>query len=193
MCRRISGEYLQGQPILSNESSQEINAKPLEVNLCSDQYGPDWLHILQSIQNGGHIVCHKDHNFSKQGNGGYAEKVVGMILAVLNGKRVVFLPEKTRGCKHPDIKFDGLTWDIKYINFANCDTIRKYIRNGRKADNVVFYWDSAVNRIADLKVAVARSVGQVKNRTYSLPGIWYLNETGILKNILPKKSSEPLL
>ena len=148
------------------------------------EYGSDWTPVLYSCVNGGYNVYHKDHNFSKHGGGGYAEKLVGMVLAVINGKQVEFLPEKELGVKHPDLQFDGQTWDVKFINFANGETIRKYIRNGRKADNVVFYWDSAVSRFQDLKVAVARCCGQFKHDGIEMPGIWYINESGLLKNIL---------
>lgn len=147
-------------------------------------YNSDWERILFVFHNGGYNVYHKNHNFSKQGNGGYAEKVVGRMLAVHNGKQIEFLPEYIRGRSHPDLWFDGQTWDVKYINYANCETIRKYIRNGKKADNVIFYWDTTISRFLDLKMAVSRSVGQFSKERSDMPRIWYINDKGKLKNII---------
>ena len=138
------------------------------------EYGSDWMPVLYSCVNGGYNVYHKDHNFSKQGNGGYAEKVVGMVLAVEDGKQVEFLPENERDKEHPDLTFDGQTWDIKYINEANCETIRKYIKRSRKADNVIFYWSPGFNKLDVLKEATARSLGRAAKTGSAIPGIYYM-------------------
>ncbi len=155
------------------------------------EYGNDWKPVLLSIQNGGYNIYHKDHNFSKQGNGGYAEKVVGMILAVINGKQVEFLPESPREGRRPDLQFDGMTWDIKYINDVNEETIRKYIRNGRKADRVLFFWQSVSGKIGILKSATARELGNSLRRGEPFPGIFYLNAEGLLQEIKIKSSEPP--
>ena len=155
------------------------------------QYGSDWEPVLICIKNGGYNVYHKDHNFSKHTGGGYAEKVVGMILAVINGKQVEFLPESPREGRHPDLQFDGMTWDIKYINEANEETIRKYIRNGRKADRVLFFWQAVSGKIEILKSATARELGNSQKRGESFPGIFYLNAEGMLQEIKIKSSEPP--
>ena len=156
------------------------------------EYGSDWTPVLFSCVNGGYNVYHKDHNFSKHGGGGYAEKVVGMVLAVEAGKQVEFLPEKALGVKHPDLQFDGQTWDVKYINDANCDTIRKYIRNGRKADNVIFCWSPSCNKVDLVKEATRRSLGRAVKGGGYIPDIYYLNNFRTLM-ALYKNSSEPLI
>jgi hypothetical protein len=46
---------------------------------------------------GGFNVYHREHNFSKKGGGGEAEKIVGIILAKYNGKQVEFFVR--RRCK----------------------------------------------------------------------------------------------
>ena len=152
------------------------------------EYGSDWTPVLYSCVNGGYNVYHKDHNFSKHGGGGYAEKVVGMVLAVINGKQVEFLPENPREGKHPDLHFDDHTWDIKYINEANEETIRRYIRDGRKADRVIFYWQSMAGKLDMLKSATARELGHALKRGERFPGIYFLNAEGRLQEIKIKKA-----
>lgn len=192
MCNGISGGYLQ-ERLTSADNSPKKDAQAFgthagDLRMC--QYGEDWLPVLYSVQNGGYNVYHRDHNFSKQGNGGYAEKIVGMVLAVENGKQVEFLPEKLRGTKCPDFQFDGYTWDVKSINLANENTIRKCIRNGRKADRVLFYWQNA-NKLESLKSATERELGNSRKRGESFPGIFYLNAEGKLQEIKIKSSESP--
>jgi len=151
----------------------------------------DWEPVLYSCLNGGYNIYHKDHNFCKQGNGGYAEKLVGMILAVVNGKKVLFLPEKAREGKHPDFSFDGMTWDVKFINEANVETIRKYIKNGRKADNIIFYWSPGFNKLEDLKEAAKRSIFSARKMGVDIPGIYYMYNLTGLRALFLKKRSEP--
>lgn len=55
------------------------------------------------------------------------------------GKRVEFLPENGKGVGKPDLNFDESTWDVKYIPLANKGTIRKYYKDARKAQYVIFY------------------------------------------------------
>jgi hypothetical protein len=131
-------------------------------------------------------VYHRDHHFSEKGGGGEAEKTVGKMLAKYNGKQVEFLPEGVK--KSPDTNFDGQTWDIKLINNANESTIRNSIKDARKADNVIFYWDKN-DRLADLKNAVSRSMGYFKNKNAlnTMPNIYYINKEGTLKAIFIKK------
>jgi hypothetical protein len=45
------------------------------------------------------------------------------------------------------------------INNAREETIRKAIRDARKADNAIFYWDSSVEKLADLRNAIIREAG----------------------------------
>lgn len=55
---------------------------------------------------------------------------------------------KPRG--YPDVYFDGMTWDFKTSTFLKEDTLRQLIKNGRKADNVVFI----INTIRDSEAAL---------------------------------------
>ena len=107
------------------------------------------------------------------------------MLAKNNGKQVEFLPEGKK--KSPDIKFDNQTWDIKFIDNANEQTIRNYIKDARKADNAIFYWDKN-DKLEALKSAVTRSIGYFKsqNKLNTMPDIYYVSKDGILKSIFIK-------
>ena len=128
---------------------------------------------------GGYVVYHKDHNFTKTGGGGKAEKTVGEILAMYNGKQVEFLPEGDD--KSPDIRFDNHTWDIKYIEHSNEQTIRNHIKDARKADNAIFYFTKA-EKFEIFSNSVGREVGRfLKGQTSALPDIYYIDKKSLLK------------
>jgi len=131
---------------------------------------------------GGFNVYHIDHDFSETGGGGEAEIKVGKMLAKYNGKQVEFLPEGNK--KEPDMKFDGQTWEVKYINNANIKTIRGYIEHARrkKADNGIFYWDST-EKIDYLRTAVESEVGKMRKlgRISEVPDIYYMDNRGLLR------------
>jgi len=109
------------------------------------------------------------------------------MLAKYNGKQVEFLPENGKGKGVPDLRFDGKTWDVKSINNANEETIRKHIEDARKSDNAIFYWKDA-DKLNLLKNAVTRSIGYFKktNSLDAMPDIYYMNENGILKQMFKK-------
>jgi hypothetical protein len=106
------------------------------------------------------------------------------MLAAL-GKQVEFLPEGS--VKSPDIRFDEQTWDIKYIDNANEKTIRTYIKEARKADNVLFYWD-VFDKFSILQSAVRRSVGffMSRNAIKTMPNVYYISKEKHLLNLWSK-------
>jgi hypothetical protein len=116
--------------------------------------------------------------------GGFAEKAVGEMLAKKNGKQVEFLPEGWK--KQPDVSFDGKTWDIKYIDNANEETIRAAIRDARKADNAIFYF-TLENKYLLLNKAIERETGRfLKGQISELPDIYVIDKSGLLKLIWEK-------
>ncbi|MDR3188685.1 MAG: hypothetical protein LBT94_05820 [Prevotellaceae bacterium] len=143
----------------------------------------EWEKVYFDEASGGFNVYHKAHQFTPKGGGDKAEKVVGKMLAK-HGKRVEFLPENGKGKSVPDLAFDGKTWDVKYINHANEETIRTYIKDTRKAENALFYWDEN-DKLDALKSAVVRSIGyfKKKNTLRAMPNIYYINKEGALKPI----------
>jgi hypothetical protein len=134
---------------------------------------------------GGFNVYHKEHKFTEVGGGGEAEKVVGKMLAKCNGKQVEFLPEGWK--KQPDVKFDGQTWDIKYIDNANEETIRAAIRDARKADNAIFYFTDESKSVL-LNSAIVREAGRfLKGQINKIPDIYVIDKSGLLKLLWEKQ------
>ena len=146
----------------------------------------EWKKAYYDEISGGFNVYHRRHQFTPAGGGGDAEKTVGIILAKYNGKQVEFLPEG--GKKNPDLSFESQTWDIKYINRANENTIREDIKKSRKADNAIFFWDKN-DKHQELEMAVFREVGRMaKNgRINMMPDIYYIDENKLLKLLWTKK------
>lgn len=107
------------------------------------------------------------------------------------GKQVEFLPENGKN-KQADLQFDDKTWDVKYINHANENTIRSYIKDARKADRALFYWDEDADKFNELKNAVHRSVGYFngKGKINEMPDIYYINKEGVLNSIFIKQLRE---
>lgn len=139
----------------------------------------DWAKIYFDKFSGGFNVYHKEHKFSTIGGGGDAEITVGLLLAN-QGKQVEFLPESSYK-KSPDIRFDNQTWDVKFIDNANEETIRKYIKDARKADNAIFYFTEK-SKLVFLNNAIEREVGKfLKGQTNKMPDIFYMDKNGVLK------------
>ncbi|GHT47448.1 hypothetical protein AGMMS49965_25510 [Bacteroidia bacterium] len=152
-----------------------------------DSYDPScWTKAYFDYDSGGFNVYHKDHQFTPTGGGGEAEKIVGLLLAKHNGKQVEFLPEQGFGCPVPDLGFDEQTWDVKSIGKAKEDTIRKHIKDARKANNALFYFTN--DKYDELISAVNREVGYLEksNRLSIMPNIYYMNKQGILTLIWHK-------
>lgn len=162
-------------------------------------------------ESGGFIAAHKqkapDNDKDKTG-GVHGENTVNELLAKA-GKRIYRLPDnvsdktpilgkpykellkyKADGSIYgfPDDYFDGQTWDIKKIDDANENTIRSYIKNGRKADNVIMYFEK--DKIGLLKNAVLREAGKRKplGELNTLPNIYLINDKGDLTRFWTKKS-----
>ena len=149
-----------------------------------DSYGDDWSKEYFDELSGGFCVYHKKHQFSAAGGSAEGEKTVGELLAKFSGKHIEFLPEG--GKKSPDIKFDGLTWDIKTITNANEETIRTYIKDARKADNALFYWKDN-DKLPLLVSAIGRSAGyfRKKDRLHEMPNVYFMDR-GVLKLLWSK-------
>jgi hypothetical protein len=167
-----------------NGRTESLKEAKLKYNAYNSE---DWTKIYFDKISGGFNVYHKEHNFSKKGRGGEAEKIVGKMLAKHNGKQVEFLPEGES--KSPDIKFDNQTWDIKYIDNANIKTIRSYIEIiRRKKCQGVFYWKKE-EKIQDLKSAMESEIGKLSKlgRISEMPDIYYMNKNKILTLVWKKK------
>lgn len=136
---------------------------------------------------GGYYVSHKDHNFEKEGEGGKAELTVGKMLA-REGKHVEFLAE-VHGRSNPDMMFDGKTWDVKFAKKANGETLRKYIKDASKADNVIFYFGEAEKeKIKELQTAINRQVGHYRKegKLYKMPNVYIIGSDGKMRRLYKK-------
>jgi hypothetical protein len=153
-----------------NEALEKYNA-----------YSGDWEKVYFDKVSGGFNVYHKGHQFARKTGGGEAEKIVGKLLAKYNGKQVEFLPEGSK--KSPDFRFDGETWDVKFIDNANENTIRTYLKDAQKADNAIFYWSEGKEKLPELRSAIIREAGRMKkiNRINKMPDIHYMDSTGLLR------------
>ncbi|GHT47162.1 hypothetical protein AGMMS49965_25100 [Bacteroidia bacterium] len=152
-----------------------------------DSYDPScWTKAYFDYDSGGFNVYHKDHQFTPTGGGGEAETTVGLLLAKHNGKQVEFLPEQGIGYPVPDLGFDEQTWDVKSIGKAGEDTIRKSIKDARKADNALFYFGKA-DKYKELRSAVDREVTkyQKTGELHKVPNIYYMDKD--LLKVLWKK------
>ena len=136
---------------------------------------------------GGYYVSHKDHNFEKEGEGGKAELIVGEMLA-RKGKRVEFLAE-VHGKSNPDMMFDGVTWDVKFAQKANGETLRKYIKDASKADNAIFFFGEAEKeKIKELQTAINRQVGHYRKegKLYKMPNVYIIGSDGKMRRLYKK-------
>ncbi|MDR1632158.1 MAG: hypothetical protein LBR97_04670 [Dysgonamonadaceae bacterium] len=162
------------QPEIRKAAAEKYNA-----------YGSDWEKAYFDRYSGGYNVYHKDHNFAKKGGGGEAEIIVGKMLAKYNGKQVEFLPEGNT--KSPDVKFDGKTWDVKYIEKASEHTIRDAIRDARKADNAIFYFTDESKYLLLISASDRETGKFLKGQTKEIPDIYYMDKSGILKLLWEKQ------
>ena len=161
---------------------QEIRESALKKY---NSYGDEWKKAYFDEYSGGYNVYHQGHQFTKTGGGGDAEITVGEMLAKYNGKQVEFLPEG--GKKSADLRFDNQTWDIKFIDNANEETIRAAIRDARKADNAIFYFTQE-NKYKLLNNAINREEGRLlKGQISKLPDIYIINKDKHLKLLWKNK------
>lgn len=79
------------------------------------------------------------------------------------------------------MNFDGQTWDFKVTSSDNIDTIRQLIKDGRKADNVIFVGPDEW-MIKSIEIAMERELGrEKKNEVWmTLPNLYYLNENQLI-------------
>jgi hypothetical protein len=144
-----------------------------------------WIKAYFDEDSGGFNVYHKEHKFTKACGGSEAEKIVGRMLAKYNDKQVEFLPEGKE--KSADLMFDGHTWDIKYIDKSNEETIRAAIRDCRKAHNAIFYFTQEI-KYKLLCNAITREAGRfLKGQIKTLPDIYMIDKNGILKLLWEKQ------
>ena len=151
-----------------------------ESLLKYDSYDSEtWTKACFDKVSGGFNVYHREHNFSSIG--GKYEKIVGKLLAK-EGKQIEFLSEKGQKIKHPDIHFDSQTWDIKCIISYTSGSIMDSIWNGKKANNVIFYFTNGIN-LNIIKEGYKRAHGRFLklDKLDMIPTVYYIDENNCLK------------
>jgi hypothetical protein len=156
------------QPEIKKQAIQKYNS-----------YGEEWEKAYFDEDSGGFDVYHRKHNFST--TGGKYEKEVGRLLAK-EGKQIEFLSEKGQKTKHPDIRFDNQTWDIKSIIAYTSGSIMDSIWNGKKADNVIFYFTNGIN-LNIIEEGYRRVYGRFAKfgKLDKMPVVYYIDENKRLK------------
>lgn len=173
----------------------------------------EWDRTIFYSETGGYIVKHKLKIADNTSRVGIAAEVNACIELAKIGKRVLRLPEnvfdliddiaicgkkyrellkfkqgesKPRG--YPDVYFDGQTWDFKAPLYNKVESIRKLIKDGRKADNIIFIVSDKQN-VDMIRMALNIEVRtQMKSGSWiELPDIFYLME-GQLISVWQKKS-----
>lgn len=161
----------------------------------------EWNKIVFHSETGGFIATHRLKDIDDICRFGIAAEVNACDSLAISGKRIFRLPEnvldkiddiiidgrkyrnllkfnngenKPRG--YPDAYFDGQTWDFKAPLYNKVESIRKLIKDGRKADNIIFIIVNEQN-IEMIKSALNRELGnQTKWGSWNdLPDIYYLS------------------
>ena len=102
----------------------------------------------------------------------------GIVIAgVLYRKLLKFKPGETNPRGYPDAYFDGETWDFKTSSYKNEETMRTQIKDGRKADNVIFL-TTTTEQFKMLEKVINRELGKRKkdNSWMDLPNIYSLED-----------------
>ena len=155
-------------PSLVNDVTKRayINESKKEYASFNENYKKDHF----SEETGGYVVSHKNHFFQDN-----VEMKVGKILAN-QGERVVFLEEGIFKKKTPNFMMRGETWDIKYNKVNTSGAISDHIWHGKKARNVLFYFENGVDKTT-LSEGYDRAIGKFKKEKImkSLPRVYYMD------------------
>lgn len=165
----------------------------------------DWRKDFFCPETGGYLATHRLKAKDDSRPGIVAEKKACLELAMI-GKHILRLPDnvlkwvdeimvagkkyrellkykegqqKPRG--YPDVYFDGQTWDFKTSSYNNEDSLRQAIKEGRKADNLIFITNEP-KQIVKIGIAIERESGRRfdDNTWIELPDVYYLFENQLI-------------
>ena len=164
------------------------NKNDISAAWCEYQSLPDneWRKDFFCPEIGGFVATHKYKKKDDLRRPGIAAEVKACYDLAKMGKHILRLPEnipdlideitiagkpyrgllkfklgETNPRGYPDAYFDGRTWDFKTASFKNEDTLRHRIKDGRKANNVIFITNS-IEHIKALEKAINREIGKRK-------------------------------
>lgn len=161
----------------------------------------EWRKDYFCEETGGYVATHVLKAKDVMKRHGIAVEVEACLHLALIGKRILRLPEnvydkidtivisgmkyrellnfkkdavKPRG--YPDVYFDGQTWDFKTSTFENEDSLRQTIKDGRKADNVIFLVGS-FSQVEKLEKVIHREIGmRIKDGSWlELPNVFCIH------------------
>lgn len=135
----------------------------------------EWRKDYFCEETGGYVATHVLKAKDVMKRHGIAKEVESCLVLAKNGMHILRLPENVldkidsifvdekpyreilkfkTGVKtpkgYPDVYFNGKTWDFKTSSFRKEDTLRQRIKDGRKADNVIFI----LNKISDSEMVL---------------------------------------
>lgn len=192
---------MNSQKNILNKYYIEISKKEYEA-LPEDEWMKQWFCELS----GGFVASHVLKAVDDLTRNGIVAEVRGCMALAEMGKHVLRLPEnipnlldevvidgkpypellkykigETKPRGYPDVYFDGETWDFKVTSSENIDTIRQLIKDGRKADNVIFMGLDE-EKVKSIEIAMERELGrEKKNGTWMiLPSLHYLIENQLI-------------
>lgn len=144
----------------------------------------EWRKDYFNPVNGGFVATHVLKGKDSLKRVGIAKEVAACFELANSGKRLLRLPENTldkiddiiiegqalrnllkfkpgsqKPKGYPDVYFDGRTWDFKTSTYKNEDSLRQTLKDGSKADGVIF----VVNMEEDFKMiecAIKSEIGR---------------------------------
>ena len=187
------------------ENITDILASWREYHALPDN---EWRKDFFCPETGGFVATHTHKEKDDLRRAGIAAEVKACFDLAKMGKHVLRLPEnipelidnitiagipyrkllkfkigETNPRGYPDAYFDGQTWDFKLSTSKNEDTLRQLIKDGRKADNVIFIsMADAHYDYLSIQSAIGREYGRkLKNDTWQeLPNIFYFSENQLI-------------
>ena len=145
----------------------------------------EWRKDYFNDDNGGFVATHVLKGKDALKREGIAKEVSSCLVLANNGKRIL----RPKG--YPDAYFDGQTWDFKTSTFKNEDSLRHAIKDGMKADNIIFIVNSIELEIEMIKKAIKSEIGRRKKDEawMELPDVYVLVQ-GEIKALWNKKKAE---
>ena len=166
----------------------------------------EWRKDFFDPLSGGFVATHVLKAKDVMKRHGIAKEVEACAELAKNGKRVLRLPEnildkidtviingipyrellkfksgsdKPKG--YPDVFFDGQTWDFKTSSYSNDDSLRQAIKDGRKADNLIFII-TETRQAEKIQRATDREVGNCQHdgSWIDLPNIYCLLRNSLI-------------
>jgi len=102
-------------------------------------------------------------------------------------KLLKFNPKDNKWYGYPDLYLDGYTWDVKTTKSTKISSIREHIRDGRKADKVIFNLKESCTLDLLIKaIGLEVKFRDQRNELKSLPDMYVIDNNGELTCLFKK-------